>query len=620
MIMEKLRQWRPSLPLRAREAIALAVLTLSVVALTTAVHLYHVRQILWTTTLREGDLVARQIYSQSARALSRRTTLSPRTVLSRDTDVRATLDASVGYAPWLLYAVIADDQGVAIVHSDPKREGQIVPLQPNLRELVSDHPVQRMLSVARLSQIYEVALPFNVDDKPLATIRLGIAMPLLRGRLDDAFWYSMALGAAALAAALLVALALSSITLRPIRRLAEDMERLRRGEFEVGSTTGPKDEFGKLAYQLQQLGRQMESDRTQIMAERSDINSIHAAVDHLEDGILFATIDGRILFANRAVEMVLGRPSRDVVGKHLGDVLAPDHPLRHMMLRAMEEGAAARNAKIQIPTGGAPIEVLASVFPVGNGSGCHGAILIVRDVMSVAVSARTFQSLIQYSAQLAALGQVTSEVAHDIKNPLQAMVVRVAFLKERLANPPPDVTRSLGVLENEINRAAAVVDRFMEVVYPSELARQPVDMNALLQEIATLLQAEWQTKSVTLAVEADDRLPRLAGDDQMLRRAFMNLIVNACQAMPGGGRVTIATEAETETMLRITIRDTGVGIPAEDVERIFRMYYTTNPDGTGIGLALVRRVVDLHHGSIEINSTVGQGTSVVVRLPAGIIS
>src|ERR1700694_3520665 len=200
MIMRTSRGWRPSLPLRAREAIALAVLTLSVVALTTAVHLYHVRQILWTTTLREADLVARQIYSQSARALSRRTTLSPRAILSRDPDVRAALDTSVGYAPWLLYAVIVDDQGVAIVHSDPKREGQIVPPQPNLRELVSDHPVQRMLNVARLSQIYEVALPFNVDDKPLATIRLGIAMPLLRGRLNDAFWSSIALGAAALAA------------------------------------------------------------------------------------------------------------------------------------------------------------------------------------------------------------------------------------------------------------------------------------------------------------------------------------------------------------------------------------------------------------------------------------
>jgi PAS domain S-box-containing protein len=621
MTIRRSRGWRLDLPLRAREIMALAVLTLCVVLLTTAVHFYHVRQILWTTTLREGDLVARQIYAQSARALSRRTTLNPRTVLSRAPDVRAALDASVGYAPWLLYAVIADDRGVAIVHSDRKREGQVVPPQPNLRELVSDHPVQRMLGAASLSPIYEVALPFNVDDKPLATIRLGIAMPLLRGQLDDAFWHSIALGAVALAAALLVALALSSVTLKPIRRLAEDMERLRRGEFDVGSSTGPKDEFGKLAYQLQLLGKQMESDRTLILAERSDINSVHAAVDHLEDGILFAATDGRILFANRAVEMVLGRPARDVAGKHLGDVFARDHPLRHMMLRAMEEGAAARNAKIQIPTGGAPVDALASVFPVsGNGSGCQGAILIVRDLMSVAVSARTFQSLIQYSAQLAALGQVTSEVAHDIKNPLQAMVVRVAFLKERLTNPPPEVVRSLGVLETEINRAAAVVDRFMEVVYPSELARQPVDMNALLQEIATLLQGEWQAKGVTLTVDGDARLSRITGDEQMLRRAFMNLILNACQAMPAGGRVTITTEAESEAMLKMTVGDTGAGIPPADVEKIFAMYYTTKPEGTGIGLALVRRVVDLHHGSIEINSTVGQGTNVIVRLPAGPVS
>ena len=95
----------------------------------------------------------------------------------------------------------------------------------------------------------------------------------------------------------------------------------------------------------------------------------------------------------------------------------------------------------------------------------------------------------------------------------------------------------------------------------------------------------------------------------------MNLIVNACQAMPNGGRVTVTTEAETDAYLKVTISDSGVGIPREDVERIFKMYYTTKPEGTGIGLALVRRVVDLHHGSIEIRSTVGQGTNVIVGLP-----
>lgn len=613
---QAVRERRTGLSLRTREVLALVLLTLCVVALSTAVHLYHAQQIVWTSTLREADLVVRQIYAQCARTLSRRTVEDSRTVLSRDADLRALLDATVGYAPWLLYSVITDEKGVAIVHSDRTREGEVVPPQRSLKELVNDHPLQSLRGASYQSQIYEVGLPFNVNGKPVATIRLGIATPLLRSRLDDAFWYTVALGLLSLAAALLVALGLSSVTLKPIRKLAEDMERLGRGEFDVGSSAGPKDEFGKLAYQLQLLGKQMESDRTRILAERSEFNTVHAAVDHLEDGILFATADGVVLFANRSVEMVLGRPAREAAGKHLHDVFAPDHPLRHLMLRAIESGEASRNAKIEIPTEGAPLDLLASVFPVsGEGSGCTGAILVVRDLKSVAVSARTFQSLIQYSAQIAALGQITAEVAHDVKNPLHAMVVRVAFLRERIPSPTPDVVRSLDVLEAEIHRAAAVVDRFMEVVYPSELARLPVDVRSILQELATLLRAEWQAKGVVLAVRADSDLPVIKGDEQMLRRAFMNLVMNACQAMPRGGRVTILAEAETEALLKVTIADTGVGIPAEDVERIFKMYYTTKPEGTGIGLALVRRVVDLHHGSIEILSTVGQGTSVIVRLP-----
>jgi len=608
------RARRAGLSLRAREIFALLLLSLCIIALSTAAHLYHAQQIVWNATLREADLVARQIYEQCVRTLSRPAAQSPRDILSHDPDLRSLLDATVGYAPWLLYAAVVDNKGVAIAHSDPKREGEVVPPQPSLRSLVSDHPLRRLLGTAH-SEIYETALPFNVNGKPLATIRLGIAMPLLRGRLDDAFWYTVVLGAFALGAALVVALGLSSVTLKPIRKLAEDMERLRQGDFDVGGGVEPGDEFGKLAYQLQLLGKQMETDRTRILAERSEIDTVHAAVDNLEDGILFAEANGLVLFANRSIESLLGSAAENAEGRPLIEVLPAEHPLLNLMRRTLDTGEASRNAQVEIVTDGKPREVLASVFPVlGDGAGCAGAILVVRDVRAVAVSARTFQSLIQYSAQLAALGQITSEVAHDVKNPLHAMAVRVAFLRERIPNQTPDVVRSLDVLEREIHRAAAVVDRFMEVVYPSDLARAPVNLNPLLQELATLLQAEWQAKDVVLTTHLEPDLPAVKGDEEMLRRALMNLLVNACQAMPGGGRVDISSELEAEA-LRVTITDTGVGIPQEDIERIFRMYYTTKTDGTGIGLALVRRVIDLHHGSIEILSTVGHGTKIIVRLP-----
>ncbi len=428
--------------------------------------------------------------------------------------------------------------------------------------------------------------------------------------------YGLAVGAIALGAALAVALSLSNATLRPIRRLAEDLERLRRGEFDLAGSGGSR-EIGRLASELQQLGKQMESTSAQFLSERTEFNSVHAAVDHLDDGILFATVDGRIVFANRSAEAVLGRPARDAIGKHLIDVFAADHPVRLMMQKAMEDGAPARNAKIEVPAEGDPLELLASVFPVsGSGSACVGAILIMRDLMSVAVPASTFESLLQYSAQLAALGEVTAKIAHDVKNPLQAMVVRIAYLRERLASPAPDVTRSLEVLEAEINRASAVVDRFMEVVYPADAARLPVDVNALLGEVTALVQADWQSKGVTLTLREASDLPEIRGDEDLLRRAFVNLIVNACEAMPRGGSVTITSEVEIGAYVKVTISDQGVGIARENVERVFRMYYSTKPDGTGIGLPLVRRVIDLHHGSIEILSTVGRGTTVSVRLPA----
>jgi len=290
--------------------------------------------------------------------------------------------------------------------------------------------------------------------------------------------------------------------------------------------------------------------------------------------------------------------------------------LRPMLRRAREEGAATRNVTVEVRTETGAVELLASVFPIAEeGMACEGAIVVTRDLKSVSVSARTFQSLIQYSAQLAALGQLTSEVTHDIKNPLHAMIVHIAFLKERLPNRPPDIARSLDIIEAEIKRADQVLNRFLEVVRPSELPLRPISLNVLLGEIASLLQTEWQPKGIAFAVTLDEGLPQVPGDEELLRRAFMNLIVNACQAMPEGGLVTITSATDEGGVIKATVTDTGTGIPPENLERIFKMYYTTKMDGTGIGLALVRRVVELHRGSVEFFSTVGRGTTVIVRLP-----
>jgi two-component system sensor histidine kinase AtoS len=315
------------------------------------------------------------------------------------------------------------------------------------------------------------------------------------------------------------------------------------------------------------------------------------------------------------VEVAFGTPAKALVGAPVDEMVGPDHPLRPLVAKALQQGASSRNVTLEIPTDGRPVELLASVFSMtGQGGAPEGAILVVRDPHSLAVSARTFQSLIQYSAQLAALGQVTSEVTHDVKNPLHAMTVHVAFLRERLAGQPADVQRSLDILEAEIRRADSVVSRFMQAVRPEDISMKPLDLNALLQGVSTVLAADWKRQGVALMMRPDPRLPPVPGDEEMLRRAFMNIVLNACQALPMGGDITIRTERE-DALAKVTVADTGVGIAPEDLERIFAAYYTTKPGGTGLGLPLVRRAVDLHHGDIQFLSTVGRGTTVVVRLP-----
>ena len=604
--------------LRAREIAALSLLTLAVVALMTVVHLYYSQQLLWSTTLREAELVARQVYSQTAHTLGRTDPAAdPWRALRNDRELRELLNSSVGYASSLLYAMIADQTGTAMVHNDPTREGQQVPAQPNLQELTARHALPPLWQLRDSPQIYEVTLPFNLDRKPFGTVRLGIAVPLVRAQLQDTLRSTLLLAAFALLAALAVGIALSSTTLQPIRKLAEDMELLRRGQFDVGRSDGPKDEFGKLAYQLQLLGRQMQSDRTRIAAERWQFQN---AVDQLEDGIMFFDATGRVLFANRAVELPVGKPAQDVVHARLEDVLRPEHPLRPLVRKALETGEGSRNVTVEIPAETGPVRFLVSIFPLASERHvCDGAILLLRDLQSVAVSARTFQSLIQYSAQLAALGQVTSEVTHDVRNPLHAMVVHVAFLKERLGEQPPDVRRSLDVLDAEIKRADAVVTRYMQLVRPGDVSMKPVDVNAMLQEVSALLAGDWQAKGVSITFQPDPGLAPVLGDEEMLRRAFMNIVLNACQAMPdGGGQVTITTGLEGYDVAQIVVTDTGVGVPPEEVERIFGMYYTTKPGGSGIGLPLVRRVVDMHRGEFQFLSTVGRGTSVIIRLPLNV--
>jgi signal transduction histidine kinase len=196
------------------------------------------------------------------------------------------------------------------------------------------------------------------------------------------------------------------------------------------------------------------------------------------------------------------------------------------------------------------------------------------------------------------------------------MIIHLELLKQKLNDPPEAVARSLEFLGGEVHRLDRVVQGFLRFVRPQTLQLKPLNLNTLLRGVAQTANAQGAASRITFAFHFDDGLPPINGDSELLQQALLNLVLNACQAMPNGGTVTLETDQTAEGVVRTHVIDQGGGIPAEDLDKIFRLYYTTKPDGHGIGLSLVYRIVQMHGGSVEVDSKVGQGTKMTVTLPA----
>jgi PAS domain S-box-containing protein len=596
--------------IKGKEVVAITLLTLLVVATTTFIHLSQLTRVVVQEALQQAELIAKQMYARSSRSLSRARGRNPAEILRRDQELRTLLDASVGYSPHLLYALIADQKGKMILNSEREKEGSDAPERPSLEHLLSLDPIGRFRALYERGKIYETTLPLSLNNKPFGSIRLGITTSLLRRELNASLQESLALAGLTLPVAWLVAMGLGTLILKPIRRLTREVDRIGRGDFEIDARRGRGDEIGELTSQLQLLGQQLQADRLKMLGEKAQLQQV---VDHLEDAIILFTRDRRILFFNKAAEVVVRRPLEHVVGWPWEDMLEPSHPLQPLLEQAFEQQVGFRNATIALPRDGGHKEFLVSVFFVTDAQQAMGAMVVIKDLESI----KTLQSLISYSAKLTALGRLTSGVAHEVKNPLNAMMIHLEIVKEKLDVPPEQVKQSLEVIGSEIRRLDRVVQGFLKFIRPEELSLKLLDVNALLKDVVALLETEWQKDGIRFAFQFDPILPLMAADEELLRQAFLNILLNACQAMPTGGTVAISTEQEGDEIVRVSIADTGVGIPPEDIDKIFHLYYTTKPGGSGIGLSLVYRVAQMHDGSIEVSSKVGRGTTMVVRLPVG---
>lgn len=251
------------------------------------------------------------------------------------------------------------------------------------------------------------------------------------------------------------------------------------------------------------------------------------------------------------------------------------------------------------------------------------------------------ENAVALSRKLVALGRLTAGIAHEVKNPLNAMMIHLELLRTKIRSgalaaaraPAPAAAGPLGladpalsapeaaalehvqIIEGEVRRLDEVVQGFLKFTRPEDLRLQPVPLTTLFNDIVPLVEADAERHGVTIETSCPASVPPVHADAAMLRQALLNLAINACQAMPTGGTLRLTAAPSAKGRVEVLVSDTGVGIAPEHLSRIFDLYFTTKARGTGIGLSMVYRIVQMHDGEIEVESTPGRGTTFRILLP-----
>ncbi len=425
---------------------------------------------------------------------------------------------------------------------------------------------------------------------------------------------SLALVAALLA--ILLAVFLSNIVLRPLREFFGLIEQL---EIEsAAQSLNEKESSGQdlqwAAQRLRELGRRFAGNRNEIETMRDQMRQV---MSNLPERLLLLDREQRVMMASPEAERLLlswkpglgnGTP-QSLRGLILGDVLESAHPLLLLTTRAFNSGQLREETMTLSTPEEKEHKLIASVQVFEEHGQLAGALLTLRDFESL----RRLETQLDYATRLAALSRITSGVAHEVKNPLHAMVLHLELLRAKI-DAGRDPGNHVEVLTSEVNRLNRVVQTFLDFTRPVQLQTCKYDVNDLMREVMAFAPITPENNIQMVTQYSADPL-YIEMDIDLLKQCLLNIVVNACQAMPEGGTLTLTT-ALYNNQVELTVGDTGIGIPIDVREKIFNLYFTTKEKGSGIGLAQAFRAVQMHSGNIEVESEVGKGTQFIITLPA----
>jgi len=330
-----------------------------------------------------------------------------------------------------------------------------------------------------------------------------------------------------------------------------------------------------------------------------------ALVKHMPIGLLAVDKHGRIVACNEQANEFFTGSCPEATGREAGDLLPVPFS---MVLDKINDQTALIEEDIAISSekdGNQMWEVVAAAF--ADDDVHEGKILLARNVTAI----RQLEQEVARSRHLNAIGSLAAGVAHEIRNPLSSIKGFAVYFKQRLSgNKEDEETADIMIAETE--RLNRVISQLIEFARPLTLKREPTSLTDLVRHTIRLVEAEAKKNAVEIDVKAGENLPQADIDPDKIKQVLLNIFLNALSAMPAGGRLLLELSAQKDWM-DVAVSDTGSGIKEEDLPRIYDPYFTSKPAGTGLGLAVVQKIMDAHGGLVQMESKAGSGTKVTLR-------
>jgi len=523
-----------------------------------------------------------------------------------DVSLNNLLQSIPGDWRYIYYVAVVDTSGKALLHTNAALVGKIVPPHPDFEQILRARFREQIRLVFSPAAVYDVSYPLELNGAPFGTIRIGVQTVFLKSEVQARLMRSLYISIALIFVSLFLAAGISNLALGPLKEISRNLDSVSAGESQsIAGDESQHDEYGLVTLKIANLGRQIRDSREIFTALKDNVDQL---MSKLQDGLMLFDRDSRVVLVSAPLEGFLNRPRRELLGRTVQDLFDRKSMFGSALLNAFERKRPISQREFETASGK---RVQLSLDFVQEKTSQIGALLIMRDVESV----RRIGDEIEMSRRLSASGRLTRGVAHEVKNPINAIVLHLQLLQNKLAQQEPDTRRHVDIIDSEIRRLDRVIQTLVDFTRPRDLHLEEMDLRRLLDDVALLAGPDAEQHGVSIERHMDESALPVKVDSDLIKQAFLNVVINGVQAMPNGGVLTISAHRDNDVIIA-EVQDQGAGIPKELHDKVFELYFTTKKEGSGIGLAQTYQILQWHYGTVDFQSAETTGTIFRFQIPA----